>query len=79
MPTEIIEVVAYSGYRGEEYPRLFIMQGERIDVLAILSIWTDENIKDKKRKRFFGIRGSDGYEYKMYHDEEEMQWFLIRE
>ena len=79
MPAEIIEVVAYSGYRGEEYPRLFIMQGKRIEVLAILSMWTDENVKAKKRKRFFQVRGSNGYEYKMYYDEEMKQWFLIRE
>jgi hypothetical protein len=78
MSAGIIKVVAYSGYRGEECPRLFIMQGKRIEVIAILSMWIEENAKNKKRKRFFRVRGSDGYEYKIYYDEEMMQWFLIK-
>jgi len=79
MLVEIIEVVAYSGYRVEECPRLFITRGEQIEVIAILNMWIEENVKTKKRKRFFRVRGSDGYEYSIYYDEEMMQWFLIRE
>lgn len=79
MLVELIEVVAYSGYRVEECPRLFITRGEQIEIIAILNMWIEENVKAKKRKRFFLVRGSDGYEYKMYYDEEKMRWFLIRE
>jgi hypothetical protein len=42
-------------------------------------MWIEENVKTKKRKRFFLVRGSNGYEYKIYYDEEMKQWFLIRE
>ena len=79
MPAELIEVVAYSGYRGEECPRVFTTRGEQIEVKGILNTWIEENVKTKKRKRFFRVRGSNGYEYKIYYDEEMMQWFLIRE
>ena len=79
MPAELIEVVAYSGYRGEECPRLFITRGEQIEVIAILNMWIEENVKTKKRKRVFLVRGSDGHEYTIYYDEEMKQWFLIRE
>ncbi len=76
MPAEIIEVVAYSGYRGEECPKLFMVQGKKIEVLSVVARWIEECLEDKTRKRFFHVRGSDGYEYKLYYDEEIKQWFL---
>jgi hypothetical protein len=79
MPAEIIEVIAYSGYRSEECPRFFIIRGEQIEVKGILSMWIEENVITKKRKRFFQVRGSNGYEYKIYYDEEMNQWFLLTE
>ena len=79
MPAEIIEVVAYSGYRVEECPRLFIIRGEQIEVKGILNMWIEENAKTKKRKRFFLVRGSDEHEYTIYYDEEMMLWFLTKE
>jgi len=79
MPAEIIEVAAYSGYRGEECPRSFVIRGERIEVTAMLSMWVEEQIENKKRKRIFQVRGSDGYKYKTYYDEEMEQWYLEKE
>jgi len=79
MLAELIEVVAYSGYRGEECPRVFTTSGEKIEVKAILNMWIEENAKTKERKRFFLVRGSDGSEYKIYYDEEMKQWFLTKQ
>jgi hypothetical protein len=76
MSAETIEVIAYSGYRGEECPRSFIIRGEKIEVSEILSMWIEENVINKKRKRFFRVRGSNRFKYKIYYDEETMQWFL---
>jgi hypothetical protein len=78
MSVEKIEVIAYSGYRGEEYPRSFLIRGEKIEVSEILSMWIEEQIEDRKRKRMFHMKGSNGYEYKVYYDEETKQWFLMR-
>ena len=79
MLVELIEVVAYSGYRVEECPRLFKIRGEQIEVKGILKMWIEENIKTKKRKRVFLVRGSDGHEYTIYYDEEMMLWFLTKQ
>jgi len=79
MPDEIVKVVAYSGYRGEECPRLFMIRGQSIEVKAIVSMWVEEQIENKKRKRIFQVRGSDGYEHKIYYDEEMKQWYLAKE
>jgi hypothetical protein len=79
MAVERIEVVAYSGYQGEETPRSFIFQGKETKISEILSMWIEEHFEDKTRKRFFQVRGSDGYKHKIYYDEEMKQWFLTKE
>jgi len=79
MSDERIEVVAYSGYRDEECPRSFMIQGKKIEVAAILSMWNEERLGNKGRKRVFRIKGNDGYEYKIYYDEKMKQWFLAKE
>jgi hypothetical protein len=78
MSVEAIEVIAYSGYRGEEYPRSFIIRGEKIEVSEILSMWIEEQLRNKRRKRVFRVKGIDGYEYRVHYDEERKQWFLMR-
>lgn len=78
MPDERIKVIAYSGYQGEESPRLFIFRGEEIEILEILSMWLEEGLEDKVRKRFFKVKGNDGYEYKIYYDEKVKEWFLTK-
>jgi hypothetical protein len=76
MPHEKIKVIAYSGYRGEESPRVFILHNEEIEIIEILSTWIEEDIKNKARKRFFKVKGNNGYTYKMYYDEKAKEWFL---
>ncbi len=76
MTTERIKVVAYSGYQGEETPRSFVLQDKEIKISKILSVWIEESLEDKVRKRFFKVKGIDGYGYKIYYDEEAKEWFL---
>jgi hypothetical protein len=79
MPDQRIEVIAYSGYRGEEIPRAMIFRNERIKVAEILSSWMEEGFKGRVRKRFFKIKGSDGKKHKIYYDEKAMEWFYMVE
>ncbi len=76
MPDPKIELTAYSGYRGEEIPRSFIFNEEKIEVVSILDRWIEEGPSGGRRKRFFHIKGSDGHRYKVYFDEREKAWFL---
>jgi len=77
MPGEKIEVIAYSGYRGEETPRTILLHGERIEVFEILSQWIEEGSGDREKKRFYKIKGSDGVLHMIYYDEKTMEWFRI--
>lgn len=72
----LIEVIAYSGYKAEESPRFFFLEQEKIEVLRILRMWVEEGIEDRRRKRFFRVRASDGYTHTLYYDEGTRRWFL---
>jgi hypothetical protein len=76
MTDKKIQVTAYAGYRGEESPRSFILNDKKIDVIKILNMWIEEDIRSKSRKRFFKVKGSDGYAYRIYYDEKKNEWFL---
>ncbi len=45
-----IRVDAYSGYRGEETPREFILHGKKVEVVEILSAWIEEGAEYKAIK-----------------------------
>jgi hypothetical protein len=75
MPDERIQVIAYSGYRGEETPRAIIHHDEKIEVIDILSRWIEEAFDNRGRKRFFVCKGSDGGIHKIFYDEKTTEWF----
>jgi hypothetical protein len=75
MPEEGIEVIAYSGHRGEETPRVVVLRQKKIEVVEILSRWIEENIEDRTRRRFFVFKGSDGAIHKIYYDEKKWNGF----
>jgi hypothetical protein len=71
-----IEVSSYAGHRGEERPRSFVLEGERIEVLSVVRMWVEESGGERKRRRFFTVRGSDGYTHTLYHEEESLEWCI---
>ncbi len=70
-----VEVMTYSGYRGEETPQSILVDEGQIEVVAILRMWIEEGIENKVRKRFFEVKGSDRKTHKIYYDEKEEEWF----
>jgi hypothetical protein len=70
-----IEIVSYSGYRGEESPRMFIVEGEQVTVTEIVRMWMEEDQENRERKRFFLVKGSDGFLHTLYYDLEFLMWF----
>ena len=59
MAEKPVEVSAYSGYRGEESPRAFILGGKRIEVRMVLEQWIEEDAATKVRTRCFRVKGDD--------------------
>ena len=75
MSEEKIQVMAYSGYRGEETPRTIILHNKKIHVIEILQRWIEEGMEDRTSRRVFIFKGSDKTIHKIYYDEKEMGWF----
>ncbi len=75
MPDKNIKVTAYAGYKGEESPRAFVVDGEEIVALEIVNRWVEEEEKSRKQKRYFTIKGSDGSVHTLYYDPVLMEWF----
>ncbi len=75
MDAKKVRVLSYSGYRGEESPRAFVLNGEKIQVESVLDMWIEEG-RSRERKRFFKIKGGDGFTYILYNDELSKEWFL---
>ena len=75
MPKEKVEVIAYSGYRGEESPRAFKWRETKIGVAEIRRKWVEEGIGDRDTKRGFEVMGTDGVAYRLIYDEQKQEWF----
>ena len=75
MSKERIEVIAYSGHRGEETPRVIVLGQKKIEVVEILRRWIEENAEYRTRRRFFILKGSDSILHKIFYDEKTMEWY----
>lgn len=78
MIDEILEVVTYSGYRGEEVPREFSLHEKRVEVVEILNTWIEEDFANKVRKRFFKVKGKDRDTHQIYYNEKTLTWFYVQ-
>jgi hypothetical protein len=78
MSEEKIRVMAYSGYRGEETPRAFMLGDSRIEVVEIQESWIEEGIEERTTKRFFKVKGSDGGTHQIFNDETTAEWYYRR-
>ncbi len=77
MPKEKVEVIAYSGYRGEESPRVFKWREKKIEVAEIRKRWVEEGSEDRDTKRGFELMGTDGVAYSLIYDEQKQEWFCV--
>jgi len=71
-----IKVIAYAGYRSEESPHSFVLEGERIGTEEIISRWVGENAGDRQQIHFFRIKGDDGFIYLLSCDDQKGEWHL---
>jgi hypothetical protein len=74
MHSERIDVIAYSGRENDERPTTFILRGLRIDVVEIMDSWIEEGSKDRARKRFFRVKGSDKNTHRIFYSEDDLEW-----
>ena len=65
-----VEVECYAGYRGEETPRRFRIDGRKVEVREVLDRWLAPD------HRYFKVRGDDAAIYILRHDPDLEYWEL---
>ncbi|HEY6004664.1 MAG TPA: hypothetical protein VIV57_17450, partial [Anaeromyxobacter sp.] len=65
-----VKVDCYAGYRGEETPQRFEIDGRRVEVVEVIDRWLGPD------HRYFKVRGDDGALYLLRHDEPADRWEL---
>lgn len=68
---KIVTVQCYAGYKGEERPTSFSVQGVPLRVEEILDRWYDPDYN------CFKVRAEDGNDYLLRHDLNSDSWELL--
>lgn len=71
METSSIRVECYCGYRSEQEPRRFFVDGNPIEITEVVDRWLCPE------HRYFKVRSDDGDLYLLRHDVTEDRWELI--
>jgi hypothetical protein len=66
-----VTVEAYAGYKGEETPRAFTLEGTRLFVSEIVARWYTET------HSYFRICASDQHRYVLRYDLDNPSWELV--
>jgi hypothetical protein len=69
-PTLAVTVECYEGYRGEETPRRFALDGRVIEVAEVMDSWL------APEHRYFKVKGDNGAVYILRHDVPGDRWEL---
>jgi hypothetical protein len=71
MTRPFITVDSYAGYKGEETPRSFTLDGRKIHVIEVLTRWYTET------HSYFRVRTDDGLRYTLRYELDHGIWELV--
>ncbi|MBE0428547.1 MAG: hypothetical protein IBX61_01590 [Thermoleophilia bacterium] len=71
-----ITVHSYSGFKSDERPRSFEIEGKKLTILQVKKTWQEESSKSRRRKTFFRVYAHNGRMYDIALDEGTGQWTL---
>lgn len=66
-----LTVDAYAGYKGEETPRAFTLDGRKLQVREVVDRWYSQT------HSYFRVYASDGQRYVLRFDLDEDCWELV--
>lgn len=66
-----VQVDAYAGYKGEETPRAFTIDGLKLGVQTVIERWYTET------HSYFRVLASNGQRNVLRYEWETMQWELV--
>lgn len=69
-------VHSHAGYKRDEQPRSFEIDGRRLTVLAVKRTWKEEPQEGGRRRTFFKVLAHDGRTYLLALDDATGAWTL---
>jgi hypothetical protein len=78
MHLRAIKVNCHSGYKADEYPESFILDGEEINVTGIIDRWYQGDLDPKVPVTdYFRVNVASGRQYLLKHETIEDVWYII--
>lgn len=71
-----ITVHSFSGFKRDESPRSFELEGKRLTVLRVAKTWQEESARGHHRKTVFRVHAHDGKTYEIALDQGTGAWTL---
>jgi len=71
-----ITVHSYSGFKQDEKPRAFELDGKRITILSVKKTWQEEAEKGRHRQTWFRVHAHNGRTYDLCLDSGTGEWTL---
>lgn len=71
-----ISVQVQTGYKQDEQPRAFELDGKRFTVLSIKKTWRQESGEGRRHKVFFRVHTHEGRSHDIAKDENSGEWTL---
>ena len=72
-------VECHSGYRADETPRRFTVDGRETEIAEVIDRWYQgEKDPEWPAASYFKVRGAEGHLFLLKHDEESDAWYEVR-
>ena len=71
-----VTVQSHAGFKQNERPRSFELDGRRLTVLSVKKTWQEEPAEGSGRKTVFRVHAHDGRNYDLAVDATTGQWTL---
>jgi hypothetical protein len=71
-----ITVHSYAGFKQDERPRAFELEGRRLTVLSVKKVWQEEPEEGRRRRTIFRVHAHNGRTYDLVHDPGSGEWTL---
>ena len=74
-----IKVECYSGYKADEYPRLFLWKNKEIEIDEVTDRWYQgEGTSGWPLANYFKVKTGGGEQFILKHELESDEWYLCR-
>lgn len=71
-----VTVHAYAGFKGDERPRSFELDGKKLTVLRVIKTWHEEAAAGRRRKTIYRVHAHDGRQYDLALEDGAATWSL---